>query len=147
LPKTLTETQCSSLKLIYGSGKLLLEQTPAYDAFTGAYWAAQQGALNPGCIFEPSSTVEVSSLVLISRLTQCPFAVKGGGHAAFASASSIEGGITVSMKKFNTVAASKDKQFANVGPGNLWIDVYETLEKPGLGVVGGRVSLARNGIM
>ncbi|KAI4951899.1 hypothetical protein J4E91_003360 [Alternaria rosae] len=131
---------CSSLKLIYGSGKLVSEQTSAYDAFTGTYWAAQQGALNPRCIFEPSSTVEVSSLVLISRLTQCPFAVKGGGHAAFAGASSIEGGITVSMKRFNTVAASNDRKYANVGPGNLWVDVYTKLEKSGLGVVGGRMA-------
>ncbi|KAI4672235.1 hypothetical protein J4E85_009603 [Alternaria conjuncta] len=131
---------CSSLKLIYGSGKLLSEQTSAYDAFTATYWAAQQGALNPQCIFEPSNTVEVSSLVLISRLTQCPFAVKGGGHAAFAGASSIEGGITVSMKRFNTVAASNDKKYANVGPGNLWVDVYTKLEKSGLGVVGGRMA-------
>lgn len=86
-------------------------------------------------------------MVLISRLTQCPFAVKGGGHAAFAGASSIEGGITVSMKRFNIVAASNDKKYANVGPGNLWVDVYNKLEKSGLGVVGGRVSPARNGIM
>ncbi|CAI9628457.1 unnamed protein product [Alternaria burnsii] len=131
---------CSSLKLIYGSEKLLSEQTPTYDTFTSTYWAAQQGELHPRCIFEPSSTIEVSSLVLLSRLTQCPFAVKGGGHAAFAGTSSIEGGIAVSMKRFNTVAASNDKKYANVGPGNLWIDVYNKLEKSGLGVVGGRMA-------
>jgi FAD/FMN-containing dehydrogenase len=84
---------------------------------------------------------------LISRLTQCPFAVKGGGHAAFAGASSIEGGITVSMKRFNTVATSNDQRYANVGPGNLWVDVYNKLEKSGLGVVGGRVSPVRKRIM
>ena len=43
-------------------------------------------------MFEPVSSVQVSVAVLASPLTQCPFAVKSGGHAAFASASSIENG-------------------------------------------------------
>ena len=78
--------------------------------------------------------------MLISRLTQCPFAVKGGGHAAFAGASSIASGITVSMERMNQVVVSNDKKFANVGPGNRWVDVYKTVEKFGVNVVGGRVS-------
>jgi FAD/FMN-containing dehydrogenase len=127
------------LKLIYGSDKLLSEETSAYDAFTGLYWSVQQATVNPRCIFKPANTIQVSSLVLISRLTQCPFAVKGGGHAAFAGASSIEGGITVSMQNMNQVAVSNDKKYANVGPGNLWADVYNALDKHGVGVVGGRV--------
>jgi FAD/FMN-containing dehydrogenase len=76
----------------------------------------------------------------MSRLTQCPFAVKGGGHAAFAGASSIEGGITVSMERFNQVAVSNDKKYANIGSGNRWVDVYRGVEKSGVSVVGGRVS-------
>lgn len=78
-------------------------------------------------------------MVLLSRLTQCPFAVKGGGHAAFGGASSIDGGITVSMEKFKKVAVSSDKKTADIGPGNRWVDVYTELEKSGVGVVGGRV--------
>lgn len=78
----------------------------------------------------------------MSRLTRCQFAVKGGGHAAFAGASSIEGGITVSMERFNTVAVSNDKKYANVGAGTRWVDVYKTVEKSGVSVVGGRVSVS-----
>jgi hypothetical protein len=78
-------------------------------------------------------------MVLLSRLTQCPFAVKGGGHAAFGGASSIDGGITVSMESFTKVAVSEDKTTADIGPGNRWVDVYTELEKSGVGVVGGRV--------
>jgi len=96
--------------------------------------------LDPQCVFKPTNTVEVSSLVLISRLAQCPFAIKGGGHAAFAGASSIAGGITVSMERMNQVVVSNDKKYANVGPGNRWVDVYKTVEKSGVNVVGGRVS-------
>jgi len=77
--------------------------------------------------------------VLLSRLTQCPFAVKGGGHAAFGGASSIDGGITISMEEFKKIAVSNDKETADIGPGNRWVDVYTTLEQSGVGVVGGRV--------
>jgi FAD/FMN-containing dehydrogenase len=80
-------------------------------------------------------------MVLLSRLTQCPFAVKGGGHAAFGGASSIDGGITVSMENFKKVAVSSDKKTADIGPGNRWVDVYTELEKYGVGVVGGRVRI------
>ncbi|KAL7775952.1 hypothetical protein CFE70_006364 [Pyrenophora teres f. teres 0-1] len=100
---------------------------------------AKQSALS-GCSIAASAQFEVSSLVLISRLTQCPFAVKGGGHAAFAGASSIADGITVSMERMNHVVVSKDKKYANVGPGNRWVDVYKTVEKSGVNVVGGRMA-------
>ena len=98
-----------------------------------------QAAVNPRCVFKPTSTIEVSSLVLLSRLTQCPFAVKGGGHAAFSGASNIDSGITVSMENFKKVEVSADKKTADVGPGNRWVDVYTALQKFDLGVVGGRI--------
>jgi hypothetical protein len=79
-------------------------------------------------------------MVLISRLTQCPFAVKGGGHAAFSGASSIDGGITVSMENLKKVQLSSDQTTADIGPGNRWVDVYTALGKSNVGVVGGRVS-------
>jgi FAD/FMN-containing dehydrogenase len=63
-------------------------------------------------------------MVLISRPTQCPFAVKGGGHAAFAGASSIEGGITLSMANFNKIQPSSDRKTVDIGPGNRWVNVY-----------------------
>lgn len=80
--------------------------------------------------------------VLLSRLTQCPFAVKSGGHAAFAGASNIEGGITVSLEKLDQVTLSPDKKTAAVGAGNKWFNVYTApaLTNNNLQVVGGRVS-------
>ncbi|EOA84271.1 uncharacterized protein SETTUDRAFT_92749 [Exserohilum turcica Et28A] len=138
--EALISNGCSSLKLIYGSDKLLSENTSSYDTFTGAYWSIQQSSVSPQCVFKPSNTIEVSSLILVSRLAQCQFAVKGGGHAAFAGASSIERGITVYMERFNQVAVSSDKKFANVGAGTRWVDVYRTLENSGVSVVGGRMA-------
>ncbi|KAF2821615.1 FAD binding domain-containing protein [Ophiobolus disseminans] len=131
---------CNVLKLTFGADSVLSEGSSAYDSFTGAYWAAQQANVNPFCVFKPSSATQVSAAVLLSRLTQCPFAVKGGGHAAFAGGSSIEGGITIALEKLNEVTLSSNKKIAAVGPGNRWIRVYETLEQDGLAVIGGRVA-------
>jgi FAD/FMN-containing dehydrogenase len=82
----------------------------------------------------------VSTVVLISRLTQCPFAAKSGGHAAFTGASNIEGGITVTFEKMKGLKLSANKKTVDVQPGNKWHDVYTSLESSNLGVVGGRVS-------
>lgn len=82
----------------------------------------------------------MSTVVLLTRLTNCPFAVKGGGHAAFGGASSIDGGITISMENLNKVSVSSDKKTVDVGPGNRWVDVYTAIEQHGVGVAGGRMA-------
>jgi FAD/FMN-containing dehydrogenase len=132
--------QCNALTIAFGANNTLFGGSSAYDAFTGAYWAKQQVDVNPYCVFKPSKAVQVSASVLISRLTQCPFAVKGGGHAAFAGGSSIEGGITIALERMDEVTLSSDKKLVAVGPGNRWIKVYETLEHDGLAVIGGRIA-------
>ena len=78
--------------------------------------------------------------LLLLRLTQCPFAVKSGGHAAFAGASNIQGGITINFAKLNEIVLSSDKSMTSVGPGNTWFDVYKTLEPENVQVIGGRVA-------
>lgn len=130
---------CASLKLLYGNA-VLKEGSPAYESFTDAYWSVQQASVDPYCVFKPVSADQVSIAVLISRLSQCPFAVKSGGHAAFAGASSIEGGITIALEQIDDITLSKDKKTVAVGPGNKWFDVYTTLQPAGLAVIGGRVS-------
>jgi FAD/FMN-containing dehydrogenase len=69
--------------------------------------------------FKPDKSLDVSTLVLLSRLTQCPFAVRSGGHAAFAGASSIDGGITVVFERMKQITISADKKVALIEPGNL----------------------------
>lgn len=111
-----------------------------YDDFTGSFWSEQQAEVSPYCIFYPSSPSEVSILVLLSRLTQCPFAVKSGGHAAFSGASSVEGGVTVSFKNLNRIALSEDHKTAFIQPGNTWNRIYTELQQYDLATIGGRVA-------
>ncbi|KAF2201917.1 FAD binding domain-containing protein [Delitschia confertaspora ATCC 74209] len=131
---------CSSLQTIFGDHKVITQQSASYGAFTNSYWSVQQASVDPYCIFKPTSVTDVSAFVLISRLTQCQFAVKSGGHAAFSGASNIQGGITVALEKMKDITLSSDKKVASIGPGNLWYDVYTRLEKENLTVIGGRVA-------
>ncbi|KAF2111253.1 FAD binding domain-containing protein [Lophiotrema nucula] len=133
-------TACSALKTIFGDAKVVTQNTPAYDAFTNSYWSVQQASVDPYCIFKSSTPLDVSTVVLLARLTQCPFAVRSGGHAAFAGASNIQSGITISLQNLNEVVLSEDKSAAAIGPGNVWYDVYTKLEPKGLAVIGGRVA-------
>lgn len=88
---------------------------------------------------EPSSAHDVSSILKIVQKTGCPFAVKSGGHAAFAGASSAPDGITISLAKLNELQVSEDRKTTRVGTGNVWFDVYAYLTPKNLSVVGGRV--------
>lgn len=79
-------------------------------------------------------------MVLLSRLTNCPFAVTSGGHAAFAGASNSKGGITVNLKKLTKIELAEDGKIAHIQPGNRWGDVYSFLDPKGVTVVGGRAA-------
>ncbi|KAM0424329.1 hypothetical protein ACHAPT_010475 [Fusarium lateritium] len=131
---------CTSLKFLYGDAAVETKGEGAYEAFTSSYWSANQGDVDPHCIFKPSKAKQVSVVVLLSRLKQCPFAAKSGGHAAFAGASSVEGGITISFTNLQGVSLSKDKKIASIEPGNTWGPVFEQLSKSDVTVIGGRLS-------
>lgn len=78
--------------------------------------------------------------MLTARVSGCPFAAKSGGHAAFAGASNIQGGITLDFADMDEVAVSDDRKTVVLGPGNTWYDVYSKLGPMNLTPVGGRVS-------
>lgn len=137
--------QCTSLSLIYGGKAVLTSRKPAYDAFKDGYWSSQQANVDPTCIFVPSVNTDLSVLVLLSRLTECPFAVKSGGHAAFKGASNISDGITVSLEELKQIKLAGDKKSVVIQPGNNWGEVYAQLEKQDVTVTGGRTSLVGTG--
>ncbi|KAF4966899.1 hypothetical protein FSARC_5463 [Fusarium sarcochroum] len=130
---------CASLKILYGDAAVETRNEKAFSDFTGAYWSSNQAEVNPYCIFKPTRSTQISVVVLLARLSQCPFAAKSGGHAAFAGASSVEGGITISFANLKDISLSKDKKIASIEPGNIWGPVFEELTKSDLTVVGGRL--------
>ncbi|CAI0649187.1 unnamed protein product [Colletotrichum noveboracense] len=130
---------CDTLKFLYGDGAVETRNEAAYNSFVGSYWSANQAAVRPWCVFKPSQAAQVSVFVLLSRLTQCPFASKSGGHAAMAGASSAQDGITVSFMNMTDIKLSDDKKIASIEPGNIWGDVYRELTKSDVTVIGGRL--------
>jgi hypothetical protein len=131
--------QCSTLSVLYPNS-VSSQGSSSYNLLESGYWSNQQAEVDPYCVFLPSSSVQVAVALLLSRLTQCQFAVKSGGHAAFAGASNIQGGITINLAKLDQIVLSSDKDIASVGPGNTWFDVYTDLEPENLTVIGGRVA-------
>ncbi|CAI7583607.1 unnamed protein product [Penicillium glandicola] len=130
---------CSGLSFIFGS-KVSTQNTTEYSNFTGSFWSVQQEEVRPYCVFRPTKNTEVSTAVLVSRLTGCKFAARSGGHAAFSGASSAPGGISIWFKDMNAVTLNADKTIASIEPGNNWLTAYSALEPYGLAIIGGRVS-------
>lgn len=117
-------------------GEVTAQGEPGYQGL--AYWSVQQSEVTPACRVDVESAQSISTAVKVSRLTKCPFAVKSGGHAAFAGGSSIENGILVNLGRLNMVELNKDRTTTSVGPGNKWYDVYRELDSKKVSVVGGR---------
>ncbi|OTA07334.1 hypothetical protein A9Z42_0082590 [Trichoderma parareesei] len=115
-------------------------QSPTYEFEESRYWSQQQELTKPTCRFSPASAEEISLAVLTFRVTNCKFAVKSGGHAAFAGASNVESGVTIDLIHLNQLALSADKTQASIGAGNMWYDVYAYLQPENVTVIGGRVS-------
>ncbi|KAL8724989.1 MAG: hypothetical protein Q9166_007638 [cf. Caloplaca sp. 2 TL-2023] len=138
-PSPLCSVTCNLLAIIKknivsASGSL------TYTQGQNQYWSLQQLETLPACRVTPNNAVEVAITLLITEYLTCPFAVKSGGHAAFAGASNIQGGVTIDLNNLKQVEVSSDNTVTKVGAGNRWLDVYSKLDPKGLSVVGGRVS-------
>lgn len=82
----------------------------------------------------------MSTIVKTLVKEQCHFAIKSGGHSRHEGDSSAGAGVTIDLARMKTVDVGKDKKTAKVGAGARWLDVYTSVEKEGLMVVGGRVA-------
>ncbi|EKD17403.1 uncharacterized protein L3040_002902 [Drepanopeziza brunnea f. sp. 'multigermtubi'] len=107
---------------------------------TTTYWSARQD-LTPGCVVLPTCAEDVAkALVLVTNMST-PFTVKSGGHSGFDAASSIQGGVLISLEMMNSIEIADDLGTVAIGPGNRWINVTQAVEPHGIAVVGGRSPL------
>ncbi|KAL2132715.1 hypothetical protein VTI74DRAFT_3453 [Chaetomium olivicolor] len=120
-----------------------------YTAAQSSYYSGQESELQPQCIFTPTDAKEVSRFVQlitadlgdgqnVSWPTQ--FAIRGGGHAVFAGAANVAGGITVDLRALNSVSLSDDRKTATIGAGAIWSEIYPQLVPYNVTVMGGRVA-------
>ena len=121
-------------------GRVSYPDSTAYNASISSYYSGQERDLNPGCIFRPTSTAEVSQFIkLVTSSGNTQFAVRGGGHTLWPGAANVNGGITVDMRAMNNLTLSKDHKIAHLGAGAVFSDIYPQLVPYNLTVMGGRV--------
>ncbi|KAI1387737.1 FAD-binding domain-containing protein [Hypoxylon trugodes] len=132
---------CDTLLSIFSSDSVNVAGQESYDASQARYWSQQQARdTKPKCFIQPLDAEDVSVVVLVSRATECPFSVKGGGHTHFKGGSNSHGGITIDFIQRKHVIPSADRKSVAFGPGNTWVDVYTVLDNLNLTMVGGRTA-------
>ncbi|KAI0178636.1 FAD-binding domain-containing protein [Hypoxylon sp. FL1284] len=132
---------CDTLASTLGADSVSFIGQETYSISRASFWSQQQAQETyPKCFVGPVEPDEVSIIILLSRATECPFAIKGGGHTAFKGSSNSNGGITIDLIRMNHVTLSADKKSVAIGPGNTWLDVYTTLEHFNLTMAGGRTA-------
>ena len=128
--------------------KVVYPLSPGYTGTALSFWAAQEQAVIPNCIVEPTSTKDVAAAVFVLSALgkhtkfsdECKFGIKGGGHTPQKGAASQPGGVTIDLAAFKQVDVSADRKTTSIGPGNRWADVYSKLDSQGVAIPGGRVA-------
>ncbi|KAJ5740974.1 hypothetical protein N7493_000846 [Penicillium malachiteum] len=124
-------------------GKVSYEGSLAYSSSQSAYYTGEERNLDPGCVFTPTSTADVSDfvkLVASGDISTPKFAFRCGGHSFFAGAANIDQGVTIDLRSLDSFELSEDQKTASVGGGSIWSDtIYTTLEAYNLTVPGGRI--------
>lgn len=119
-----------------------------------AFYTAEERELDPGCVFRPKDTADVSRFVKLvaARNRRYPrhgdhkreeweFSFRCGGHSFFAEAANMDGGVTVDLRSLNSFKLSPDKKTVSIGGGSVWSDtVYPNLDRHNLTAPGGRIT-------
>lgn len=104
----------------------------------------QQQTIRPACVLFPETAEDVSEAVrILAKHTangSCEFAVRSGGHTSWAGASNIAGGVTLDLRRLDSIDLSEDGKTVRVGSGATWDAVYRKLDPLGRSVAGGRVA-------
>ncbi|EED23461.1 oxidoreductase, FAD-binding, putative [Talaromyces stipitatus ATCC 10500] len=136
--------QCVALRALLGQQKVLLPDNTAYTTSLSSYFSQQEAAVQPACIVLPQTSLDVSEAVISLQKPEngqrCPFAIRSGGHTAWAGAANIADGVVIDLRNLNTIELSPDQSTVSVGVGASWDMVYALLDPLGLSVNGGRAA-------
>ncbi|KAF3400409.1 Bifunctional solanapyrone synthase, partial [Talaromyces pinophilus] len=136
--------QCFALTALLGQQKVAFPDNPAYTSALSSYFSQQEAAVQPACIVLPQTTSDVSAAVVALQKSEggqrSLFAVRSGGHTAWAGAANIENGVVIDLRNLNSVELSANQSTVSVGVGASWDMVYALLDPLGLSVNGGRAA-------
>ncbi|KAL2005552.1 hypothetical protein VTN00DRAFT_10045 [Thermoascus crustaceus] len=137
---------CSTLAASELASKLTVPGQGRYESSVDSYFS-KTAQLRPNCVITPLTPQDVSLAVSTLASQACQFAVRGGGHTAWAGAANIEEGVTIDLSWMNSTTYHPGNSTASIGPGARWGSVYSTLEKYNVTVVGGRASTVGLGLV
>ncbi|KAH0538564.1 hypothetical protein FGG08_004852 [Glutinoglossum americanum] len=130
---------CALLSLQLGT-KVSYPFSSHYKSQSQSYWSLQESLMTPTCRLTPTQPSDISLALRTLSKHHCSFAVRGGGHMAWAGAANIQDGIAIDMSAISSVEMDKGAGTVKVGAGARWDGVYDVLDGQGLGVSGGRVA-------
>lgn len=145
-PKLTKRNQCLTLSLLL-KGKVYFPDSPSYVASLGSYFSLQETAVHPVCVVSPKTAQDVSVAVRALTTTThssnsgCQFAIRSGGHAAFAGAANIQGGVTIDLTALDSIVLGQGTDpIASVSVGATWGEIYSHLDPLNLSVNGARAA-------
>ncbi|KAG7038309.1 hypothetical protein JMJ77_0013629 [Colletotrichum scovillei] len=132
------EAACKNLEEAGLQPRLIYSSEDRYRDEVKPHWSLT-AQLTPYYVVQPYSTHELSQAVeILAKAEDCIFAVRGGGHCAWAGASNCENGILIDLSKLNGVQYDADRKIVTVQAGCIWNDVYQAIEPHSVTVNGGR---------
>ncbi|KAI0195405.1 hypothetical protein EV127DRAFT_185250 [Xylaria flabelliformis] len=127
---------CAQLEKKY-PGTVSFSGTMRYENETAEVWS-ETCIMSPSCVFQPTTAQSLGVAFNMIKASGTHFSVQSGGHMPVPGAQEVNNGVMVDMSRFNQRTFNRDKSIASIGPGQIWLDVYEWLAESGLAVAGGR---------
>lgn len=131
---------CPQAECLIAAGlqsRILFPRDEGYAARIESYWC-NSAKLQPVCIVQPGSSLEVSKAVKALADADQVFAVRAGGHSNWAGSNNIDGGVTIDLALLSSITYDPATELAHIPPAAKWKNVYAELEKHGRVVAGGR---------
>ncbi|KAI0467338.1 putative oxidoreductase [Xylaria cf. heliscus] len=136
---------CLTLSALLGN-MTLLPSSAGYESSLASYFSGQEASLHPACIVSPETVEDVAKAVRALTCSTpptegksaCQFAIRSGGHAPAVNAANIDGGVTLDLRRLNTIVVNPSESTVSIGVGNTWDGVYNKLDALNLSVAGGR---------
>ncbi|KAF9894897.1 hypothetical protein FE257_004519 [Aspergillus nanangensis] len=116
---------------------LFSSDTAIYANQSHLPWS-QTCLLSPSCVFLPQDAEDVAHAMRVIKRTRAPFSVISAGHMPVPGAASTDHGVMISLHDLKHRQLSKDLSVVQLGPGNIWQDVYDYVAPSGRAVNGGR---------
>ncbi|OJI81203.1 hypothetical protein ASPTUDRAFT_203749 [Aspergillus tubingensis CBS 134.48] len=128
----------TALKDIFSERFVLAPGQSAYENLNDSHSSATESEFEPGCIFCPRNTTDVSRFLSIVKpftdREEIRFAVRSGGQQTTHACANLDNGITVDLKLLQGIELREG--IVRIKAGERWGNVYNFLAGHGLAVAG-----------